>query len=102
MADIEKQKSNLSPVAQEVAPYLQKIHEKMREEISDVTNKSLINLANEIIEKEMEGLDTSSEKVDFRLHLAQIKSDMLIAEKEKRGQNIISNYASKLDKEIAG
>ncbi|MBD3360327.1 hypothetical protein GF366_00835 [Candidatus Peregrinibacteria bacterium] len=95
-----EQKTNLSPAAQEVAPYLHKIHEKMREDISDVTRKSLIELANEIVREEMEGKDVASKKVDFRLALAQIKSDLLIKEKEKKAQNIITNYVGKLDKEI--
>jgi len=68
----QKLGSNLSKTAQEVFPHLQRAHKELRKYIEEI-EKTMVTLANKIIK----GEGTESEKIDFRIHLADIKVRIL-------------------------
>ncbi len=113
------EKSNLTETAKEVNPHLKVTYAAMREErveereelkteLPDGTegaevlgemNPTLISLANKITREEA----TDSDKVDFRIHLAEVKSKILSDPNvDDRGKTIRSNFVRKLEDSVLG
>lgn len=89
MIEIQQQepKSNLSPVAQEVMPYMEKITEILR-------RRDLVSLANKLVRQGMQQqiLD-EREKADFNAVVDDVRNQMMKdLEKDENGQRIVLNY----------
>lgn len=89
MAGLEQQavKSNLSPVAQEVMPYMEKITEILR-------RRDLVSLANKLVRQGMQQqiLD-EREKADFTSVVDDVRTQMMEDLKDdEKGQTIVANY----------
>ncbi len=87
----QKIKSNLSEVAQFVAPYLDKITLTMRD-------MGLVEKANELIMSKAS--PTSPEMVDFKLNCKEAETNVIAAVRAKNGNDpngeaVVRNYFSK-------
>ena len=89
MTEIQQQavKSNLSPVAQEVMPYMEKITEILR-------RRDLISLANKLVRQEMQKeILNEQDKADFDTVVEDVRTQMMKdLEKDENGQRIVLNY----------
>lgn len=119
MTPDKEKKSNLTETALLVNPHLKVTYAAMREErveereaLKDEIpagtegaealremSPTLISLANKITREEA----TDSDKVDFRIHLAEVKSRILSdANVDERGKTIRSNFVRKLETSVLG
>ncbi len=80
-------KSNLSPVAQEVMPYMEKITEILR-------RRDLVAFANKLVRQAMQKeILNEQEKADFENVVEDVRTQMMKdLEKDENGQKIVSNY----------
>jgi len=87
MAETQEIKSNLSPVAQEVMPYMEKITEILR-------RRDLVSLANKLVRQAMQrAVLDEKEKADFNSVVDDVRTQMMKdLEKDENGQRIVSNY----------
>jgi len=88
MPEIQQEpKSNLSPVAQEVMPYMEKITEILR-------RRDLISLANKLVRQAMQqAVLDEKEKADFNSVVDDVRTQMMKdLEKDENGQRIVANY----------
>lgn len=89
MPEIQQQetKSNLSPVAQEVMPYMERITEILR-------RRDLISLANKLVRQGMQKeILNEQEKADFNTVVDDVRTQMMEDLKDdEKGQTIVANY----------
>lgn len=91
--------SKLSQTAQEVLPHLERAYTELRKKIKEGSNETLVSLANEIIG----GRATESQRVDFKIELADARSRILLDQGlEERGKTIRQNYVDKLENTVLG
>lgn len=89
MPEIQQQetKSNLSPVAQEVMPYMERITEILR-------RRDLVSLANKLVRQGMQKeILNEQEKADFNTVVDDVRTQMMEDLKDdEKGQTIVANY----------
>ncbi|MCK9186276.1 hypothetical protein M0P48_02455 [Candidatus Gracilibacteria bacterium] len=85
-------KSNLSPVAQEVMPYMERLTERFR-------IRGLIGLANKLVRHELlKEVLNPQDKQDFNLVINDIKKEMEESLKEDdKGLRIVLNYLDAIE-----
>lgn len=104
---VETNQSALAPVAKEVSVFLKKYNEKFSQPRSELMNRTVTQLSNELIRDKMEGLEAIEESINLKLAITAIQSELLIeertaqnnlpeGERSSKGETIISNYANKL------
>jgi hypothetical protein len=100
------QQSSLAPVAQEVSVYLREYYEKFWRKPENM-EATIVELANKIIEKDMDGVLDVEELAAISIKVKEIEADLLMQEREKqsalpeenrtkKGEVIIKNFSKKL------
>ncbi|MFA6305674.1 MAG: hypothetical protein WC651_03010 [Candidatus Gracilibacteria bacterium] len=87
----EKNKSNLSPVAQEVMPYMERLSERFR-------IRGLVELANKLIRQDLsKQILNPEDKKDFNMVVDDVRTQMMEDLKDdEKGMTIVANYLDKI------